>query len=523
MIKIKNKIRLFVATGTSNHDALVVIQGGNHTLRLLLRGNRGVTECYIDGDESSVLSATIMEILRGLRKDGIVGMNKTITYFNVQDFPHKEQLYVSEYKSLVAKEYFVCDRQVLEDVVEWYRRNDIMITLDGKLGETAVESKVRVSKIEDQTFEYNTAELQNIKETKDKYGWAELDLNPIGAKSVVSGIKKGLSKNILITGPTGVGKSFWAAVLSVSLGMPFNSINLYADVTEETLRSSLQPVDPKDSSSITMDDVKDIMRYAVEFEEDEIAFATKIRELGIDKKMNSAKFVRVFSQFAKDYSRPGITAIEEMNLAAMALLGYLYSALDHRGQLDVGGGIVLRRHPWRIIIATMNPVFQGYTGAEPLNKALKSRMSSTIIYDDVNMKEMQTRLKVDPAIQYDNNKFTRKLFDVYDKMKPLINNARRINSHVSYRNIQNFMAHLVANEDLSFGEIFHGEFLNNLLAEVNDETKQTIRTQAKDWIQELEALYLPPKGGALMDIDPFGGESHADEFEALLDDFDHLF
>lgn len=530
MEKLFKKIKLFVGQTKGSLDYFIIIEAGNGLTPFFLLTNRGVSELYTrELKEDIQISSTMKLILRELHTKSIINLEDKIQYFDFSDLSN-DLVFGNKVNELLQYNFNTMSKESVEKIIESIPPNVIINDLD--LLNTQEESKVTYTHIDNESFVFNEYEQENISKLKHKYGWASLDLNPIGAKSVLEGIKKGKTKNVLITGPTGTGKSFWAARLGVELALPFNSINLYADVTEETLRSSIQPVNSDNNNSINVEDVKNIMRLAIEYQDNEVGFAKEIKALELDKKVNGSKFIRVFSQFAIDYPRPGISAIEEINLASMSLLGYLYSALDHRGELSVGGGITLHRHPWRIIIATMNPVFQGYTGAEPLNKALKSRLSSTIIYDDVNLAEMKERLELDPDIQYKNVKFINKLYDVYTKMKPLINNARRINSHVSYRNIQNLMQHLVINKDLSFSEIFHGEFLNNLLAETNEETKETIRLQSKDWIEELEYLYGHGSFASLEDIELFkepGAKvpdsiaESADEFSSLLGDYDELF
>ena len=89
-----------------------------------------------------------------------------------------------------------------------------------------------------------------------------------------------------------------------------------------------------------------------------------------NRKFDGSKFKRILSPFALDFTRPGISVLEEFNFANPSQVGYFNSATDDNGELDIGGGIKLKRHKHRFIIITLNP---GYEGTKKMNKALKER------------------------------------------------------------------------------------------------------------------------------------------------------
>lgn len=172
-------------------------------------------------------------------------------------------------------------------------------------------------------------------------------------------------QNVLIEGPTGVGKTTCIEAYAEARGMPFYAIssNVGADVSQ--LMGKHVPAEGSDNDNpwSWLDDADDDTMKAV------LAFL-----------IGSSKFPWIDGPVTHLVRHGGVLLINEINFLPERLATVLFSLLDRRRNITLldHHGEVIEAHPDLLIVADMNP---DYEGTRRLNKALRNRFAHQLVWD----------------------------------------------------------------------------------------------------------------------------------------------
>ncbi len=150
------------------------------------------------------------------------------------------------------------------------------------------------------------------------------------AQQVKAGIEEGIGwpNNILLFGPAGNGKSTMAKVLAGLLGVPYRFFNVSLNADEQKLTGDFLPQEGGGFRFRSNTPLLEAARHG------------------------------------------GIIEIMEINYARPGVMGVLNAFMDDTSAIEDSSGVIVKRHPACIIVATTN---DGYTGTMPMNEALADR------------------------------------------------------------------------------------------------------------------------------------------------------
>ncbi|PID84058.1 hypothetical protein CSB09_02800 [Candidatus Gracilibacteria bacterium] len=139
-----------------------------------------------------------------------------------------------------------------------------------------------------------------------------------------------MGNDILLTGPSGVGKTSYTVEVAQKLGLPYISFQIDSNVSEKTFSSHVQ--------------------------------------------FNESEIENTITPFLDYYINGGIVELKELNMSPE--LTFLNNFLDTTGSITINGN-TYRRNPNFHIVATVNPFDNRlFSGTNPLNTALLGRFTN---------------------------------------------------------------------------------------------------------------------------------------------------
>ena len=189
-------------------------------------------------------------------------------------------------------------------------------------------------------------------------------------------IENGDCLGALITGPTGVGKSYAINLLANKLGAPKLVVGITYGTSIDDLIGSYAP---KDKNDVELSAVQAEMRALWKdltnksLKEDEFAHevnnvSQRIFDL-VQSNGGTAKWIFKEGPLLMAYKYGYVLQLDEINFGQPGVLAQLNTCTDFNNHMMINGEIV-KRHKNFVCMMTFNP---GYKGTEELNSALKNR------------------------------------------------------------------------------------------------------------------------------------------------------
>jgi len=148
-------------------------------------------------------------------------------------------------------------------------------------------------------------------------------------------------KHVLLTGPSGTGKSSFAKTYAIDNGLPYISVQFHERISESDLIVKLE--------------------------------------------ITNGQIVEVPRLFLNAFKFGWVAEIREINLAIPNFVAFLNTALDQNGTFTVNGEII-KKHPNFLLVATRNPYSELFPGTKPMASSLLNRFDSMTI-DYASQKE----------------------------------------------------------------------------------------------------------------------------------------
>lgn len=258
-------------------------------------------------------------------------------------------------------------------------------------------------------------------------------------------------RQVLITGPTGSGKTTAVQMISQCLGLPYYTLPLSAGKDESGLYSTLLPV----ANTIDVEQYKEItskfpdastivfdpslaykMITGVDKEDateaDIIEAEDKIRIDLLDR-LNGYKWTE--SGLVKAWRNGGVCEMLELNAAKPGILKALNEALDDLNHITLPTGEVIKRNPNCFIFATAN-IGAGYEGINRLSADLIARFQQANFFDIPDDDTMIQRVK--HKSNFNDESTIRKMLEVMRGMQKVMIEATGNCATVSPRLVYNW-------------------------------------------------------------------------------------
>lgn len=222
--------------------------------------------------------------------------------------------------------------------------------------------------------------------------------------------KYGDPYNVMMTGPTGPGKTSAVMALCAMDGIPCATVNLNGMTTVEDLVGQLVPAEGRQDAEVgqaiervanakhaalVAREAKDVQAYlaaSLEQTHAELALDSLYRE-GASLEWRDGVLVRMM----KGSPDTGHTVLlaDEINFGQPKVMAILNAVADARRQLTLvqHEGETITAHDGFRLMAAMNP---HYEGTRPLNKALRDRFAINLTYD--YCPEVEAQFIDDPAL-----------------------------------------------------------------------------------------------------------------------------
>ena len=195
-------------------------------------------------------------------------------------------------------------------------------------------------------------------------------------KNLYKVIENGDCLGALITGPTGVGKSYAINLLANKLGAPKLVVGITYGTSIDDLIGSYAP---KDKNDVELSAVqaemhglwKDLTNKSLkddEFAKEVNNISQKIYDL-VQANGGTAKWIFKEGPLLMAYKYGYLLQLDEINFGQPGVLAQLNTCTDFNNHMMINGEIV-KRHKNFVVMMTFNP---GYKGTEELNTALKNR------------------------------------------------------------------------------------------------------------------------------------------------------
>ena len=217
---------------------------------------------------------------------------------------------------------------------------------------------------------------------KERFLEDDVEIKALGAsfedlsfdfKNLYKVIENGDCLGALITGPTGVGKSYAINLLANKLGAPKLVVGITYGTSIDDLIGSYAPNDVELSAvQAEMHSLwKDLTNKSLkddEFAKEVNNVSQKIYDL-VQANGGTAKWIFKEGPLLMAYKYGYLLQLDEINFGQPGVLAQLNTCTDFNNHMMINGEIV-KRHKNFVVMMTFNP---GYKGTEELNTALKNR------------------------------------------------------------------------------------------------------------------------------------------------------